>query len=450
MKARQEDKVNVRKHVSADSLYKLVRTGFDAVADHRKLGAVSIKLGDALQSALAMFALKDPSLLAFDDRRNDQNMKTLFGIDQIPCDTQMREILDGVDPKSLRPIFNDVLRQAQRGKLLEPYVFYEGCYLISCDGTGYFSSKKVHCDSCQQKVNSTTGEITYQHQMLGAAIVHPDMKEVIPLAPEPIVRQDGNSKNDCERNAGKRLLQQLRAEHPKMGFIIIEDGLASNAPHLREILRLNMHYISGVKPGDHRFLFDHVVAAIEEDRATTITWYEKETRCEITYINDLPLNESNQDLRVNYLQYVEYDSDGNVAKMFSWVTDFVVTNDNARLLARAGRARWKIENETFNTLKNQGYHFEHNFGHGKNNLSVVLAMLMMLAFLIDQIQQRACPLFRAVWKKLKTKRALWDNLRSHFRHFLFTSMQQLYETILYDRGKEVPLPPVDRPSFDTS
>jgi len=113
------------------------------------------------------------------------------------------------------------------------------------------------------------------------------------------------------------------------------------------------------------------------------------------------------------------------------------------LFARGGRARWKIENETFNTLKNQGYHYEHNFGHGKKNLSVVFAMLMMLAFLVDQVQQLCCPLFQAVWKKMGTKRALWDNVRSHFRHFRIHSMRQLYEAILYDLAKEVPLPGLD-------
>src|SRR5260370_11733147 len=79
---------------------------------------------------------------------------------------------------------------------------------------------------------------------------------------------------------------------------------------------------------------------------------------------------------------------------------------------RAGRARWKIENETFNTLKNQGYHFEHNYGHGEQNLSVVFAMLMMLAFLVDQTQQLCCALFQALWSNLGSKRLLWVRIRT--------------------------------------
>jgi len=157
----------VRKGLSADALYELVRNAFGRLPDHRHEKA-AIPLADAIGSAFAMFSLKDPSLLAFDARRNDQNMKTLFGIGQIPSDTQMREILDPLEPDLLRPVFNDVFRQLQRGKALEPYAFHDGGYLLALDGTGYFSSNKVHCDSCLEKKNKQTGEVTYQHQMLGA------------------------------------------------------------------------------------------------------------------------------------------------------------------------------------------------------------------------------------------------------------------------------------------
>jgi hypothetical protein len=428
-----------RKHLSADGLHALILARFECIADCRQ-DKSTISLPDALLSAFAMFSLKDPSLLAFDARRNDENMKRLYGISQVPSDTQMRTILDQVDPLTLRPVFNDVFRQLQRGKVLEQFVFHDEGYLLCLDGTGYFSSGKIHCSCCLEKVDSKTGETTYSHQMLGAALVHPDRKEVIPLAPEPIVKQDGKTKNDCERNAACRLLRHIRQEHPHLKLIIVEDGLASNAPHIRELQRLGMHFILGAKPGDHEFLYDQLIGAFDDDRVTTLTWKDGETTCEIAFVNGLPLNHSNQDLMVNVLQYLEYGPDGEPTKTFTWVTDLRITRSNARHLVRGGRARWKIENETFNTLKNQGYHFEHNYGHGQKNLSVVFAMLMMLAFLVNQVEQICCPLFRAVWTKFRTKRALWDNLRSHYRHFTFCSMRHLYEVMLYDLAKELPAP----------
>ena len=324
----------VRKGLSADALYKLLRLRLETIPDHRGR-ACPISLPDALMSAFALFALKDPSLLAFEERRNDANLRNLFGIARVPSDTHLREILDPLEPRQLRPLFNDVFGQLQRGKALEPFVFYQGCYLLSLDGTGYFSSASIHCDSCLEKVHAQTGEVTYQHQMLAAVLIHPNHREVIPLAPEPIEKQDGNEKNDCERNAAKRLLRHIRQEHPHLKLIVVEDGLASNAPHIRELQNADMHFLLGAKPGDHAFLFDRVLAAFEADRVTTLSWNEGEVLCEISFINGVPLNESNQDLQVNFLQYGEYGPDG-AERHWSWVTDLEICRQNAPWLVKGG------------------------------------------------------------------------------------------------------------------
>src|SRR6266568_2556305 len=173
-----------RKHLSADALFRLVQNGFDNIPDHR-LTDPEIALTDALMSAFAIFSLKSPSLLAFDKERAEGNLETIYGIERVPCDTHMREILDPVLPESLRPVFKSVFTQLQRGKALEAMVFLDGYYLLALDGTGYFSSKTIHCASCLHKVHRN-GSVTYYHQMLGAALVHPDMRAVIPLLPEAI------------------------------------------------------------------------------------------------------------------------------------------------------------------------------------------------------------------------------------------------------------------------
>jgi hypothetical protein len=137
----------VRKHLSADALFGLLRTGFATIADHRP-GTPDIPLTDALMSAFAMFSLKSPSLLAFDKERAEDNLQRIYGIERVPCDTSMREILDPVEPELLRPMFKQVFRQLQRGKALEEMVFVEDHYLLALDGTGYFSSQQIHCASC--------------------------------------------------------------------------------------------------------------------------------------------------------------------------------------------------------------------------------------------------------------------------------------------------------------
>ena len=430
-------KVKLRKDLNADALFSSVRSGFEVILDHRS-GDVKIPLVDALMSGFAMFSLKDPSLLAFEERRSgDTNLKTVYKIGTVPCDTQMRTILDGVDPDCIGPIFKHVFGQLQRGKVLEKMVFMNGCYLLSVDGTGYFSSNTIHCNQCSVKVNSKTGEITYYHQMLCAAIVHPEFREVIPLAPEPIIKQDGNTKNDCERNAGKRFFEKLRTAHPRLRLIVTEDSLNSNAPHIHELEKHHLHYIIGAKKGDHAFLFNHVESAVKDGLTTEIEYKDEDTVYKFRFINQVPLNASNQDLLVNFVEY--WETTPKKTLHFSWVTDIPVTESNVSKIMRGGRARWKIENETFNTLKNQGYNFEHNYGHGKENLSVVFATLMMLAFLVDQAQQHACQLFRSVWEKLGSKRSLWEKIRSLFFGFKFDSMKDILIALLYGFERNYPV-----------
>jgi hypothetical protein len=425
-----------RKHLSADALFRLVHSGFASLPDYR-VGETEIALADALMSAFAMFSLKAPSLLAFDKERAEGNLHTIYGIERVPCDTHMREILDPVSPKWLRPVFTSVFRQLQRGKALEPMAFLDGHYLLALDGTEYFSSKTIHCASCLQKVHRN-GSITYYHQLLGAALVHPDQRAVIPLMPEPIIKQDGTGKNDCERNAAKRFIAKLRQDHPHLKFVVTEDSLSSNAPHIETLHAYGLRYLLGVKEGDHGYLFQQVQTA---EHAGRVAYYERHDRAagvvhRFRFVNQVPLNASNPDVRVNFIEYWEMSADR--VQHFSWVTDLWVSRRNVYALMRGGRARWKIENETFNTLKNQGYNFEHNYGHGEQHLSVVFAILMMLAFLVDQAQQLCCALFQAVWAKLGSKRRLWERMRALFYDYAFASMRQLFEALLYGFKKFSP------------
>jgi hypothetical protein len=430
-----------RKYLSADALFRLVRDGFANILDDRA-DEPGISLTDALMSAFAMFSLKSPSLLAFDKERVEGNLQTIYGIAHAPCDTYMRELIDPVSPEALRPMFQGVFRQLRRGKALEPMLFLNGAYLLALDGTGYFSSKTIHCTSCLQKVHRN-GAITYYHQMLGAAIIHPDLREVIPFMPEPIVKQDGTTKNDCERNAAKRFLVKLRQDHPHLNFIVTEDSLSSNAPHIETLHDHGCHYILGGKEGDHAYLFTQVQAAEEAGRLTTYARHDRAAGVEhrFRFINDMPLNASRADVRVNFIEYWEIGKD--TIQHFSWVTNIRVSTRNVYKLMRGGRARWKIENETFNTLKNQGYNFEHNYGHGEQNLSVVFATLMMLAFLVDQTQQLCCALFRAVWAKLGSKRLVWERMRALFYGYRLTSMRELLEALFYGYERHRPLVIID-------
>jgi hypothetical protein len=432
-----------RRHLHFDALIHLVRHRFETFSESRR--CPTFLLADTLMAGLALFSLKDPSLLAFCDRVVDHNLRSVFGLQAVPSDTQIREILDTIDPEQLRSVFTDVFRQVQRGKVLEEFVFLEGCYLVALDGVEYFCSKKVHCPHCLTRTH-TNGDVSYYHQMLGAVVIHPDFADVLPLAPEPIRRQDGSIKNDCERNAARRWLTAFRLDHPHLPIIVTEDGLGSNAPHIRDLRDAEVHFILGVKAGDHAYLFEQFEQRLVADQVASVHADEDATgvgKCWM-FTNGVSLNASNAEVSVNLLVYVEIEVGGAVHK-WAWVTDLRLTAANVRDVARGGRARWRIENETFNTLKNQGYHFEHNFGHGEQHLAEVFALLMMVAFLIDQVQQRSNPLFRKALETKKRKSALWESVRHLFAAFEVSSMREIYEALAY--GHERPrLKPLIEPT----
>ena len=209
-------KRRLRKGLSAPGLLREVRACFEELDD--PVRGRRFCLAECLMSGLAVFGLKYPSLLQFDhDARTDElvreNLRRLYGIKRAPCDTALRERLDEVDPRQLRAVFKRVFTLLQRGKGLEGFTCLDGHYVLSVDGTGYFSSSRVHCAQCCEK-HHRDGRTTYYHQMLGAVLVHPDKREVFALAPEPIVKGDGAKKNDCERNAAKRFAERRAPRAP--------------------------------------------------------------------------------------------------------------------------------------------------------------------------------------------------------------------------------------------
>jgi hypothetical protein len=269
------------------------------------------------------------------------------------------------------------------------------------------------------------GSKTYYHQMLQAALVHPEQKVVYPFAPEAILKQDGVEKNDCERNAAKRWLEDFRREHPHLPVIIVADGLSSNTPFIKLIQEHKMNYILVCKEADHKYLVDWLANADDKD-APSFTSKDGKISRKYRYMNDVPLNSSHE-VYVNVLTY--FETIGDKTTKWMWVTDIKINKDNAKQIMKGGRARWRIENETFNTLKNQGYNFEHNYGHGKKNLSTVFAFLMLLSFFIDQVLQAVNKNFCAALVSMCNKKALWEMMRALLKVYNILSFESLYEAI---------------------
>lgn len=420
--------------ITFDALMQTVQTEFGKIRDHRRANA-RYAVTDLLGSAFAMFSLKCPSLLNFDERTKaeNRNLKNIYRIEAIPSDSQMRAALDPVEPAPLRQGFRALFEVLQSAGVIKEYQFWRDYVIVTVDGVEHFNSRQIHCAHCgQRKLRDGTTE--YFHAGLGAVLVNPAFEEVLPLDFEPILKQDGAKKNDCERNAAKRLCAALQARYPDLKMILVEDALYANAPHVRQITEAGWHFILNVKPDSHaslekQFAGRRATGQVREWRSTDLDGVQHY----YAWTSGLCLNDSAVDVAVNYLLYEETDTT-NVTTRWTWVTDLPLTQRTVEPVMHGGRSRWKIENETFNTLKNQGYHFEHNYGHGEKYLATVLALIMMLAFLVDQMIQRCWKTFRQVRAGLRTKAKLWESLRSLFKVLTFRSMEALYQCMaeLYD------------------
>ena len=427
----------LRQSLSAPGLIGTLRERFAAVPDARRRGSVRHAMADALGAAFAMFHLKFPSMLGFDDAahadpRLIHNLSTLYRLDSVPSDTQMREILDAVPPEALRPAFEAIHHDLQRGGALEDFKSLEGRYLLAIDGTGCFCSTKVGCPHCLVKKRSKGTVTEYSHQAVGAAIVHPDKKgQALALAVEPITSADGARKNDCERAAVKRLLDYIARAFPNRRFLITEDALAANGPHLEALASHRMDFMIGVKPGNSLAFATEIIR--RQSAGELVQWQsavaEDGSVSGYRFTHEVPINATHDDLLVNYLEWWEIDKHGR-QKVFTWVTNLPITPENVFDLARSARARWRIENEVFNTLKNQGYEYGRNYGHGSRYLSSTLGAMTMLAFLVDQAQEQACRVFAEARARCRTKKGLWERMRAMVQTFRLPNWETMMALLI--------------------
>jgi hypothetical protein len=421
-----------KKHLSFNALMKVMTTQFNLIDDTRKQGMCDYSFNDVMMSAFACMYFQDPSLAEFQQRAaqdgQSKTLKALFGINKVPKNLQLRVLLDTVSSeKVFNPIFTEIFNRLRRHKHLEPYKMLGGKLLCAVDGTTYHSSKEIHCNCCLQKKH-TNGSVTYQHGVLQGAIIHPDKRQVIPVMPEAIKNVDGSKKQDCEYNATKRFLINLKKAHSRSQFIIVADGLASHQSMIEATLGQGMSYLFVAKPLDHKYMFEWIDTYQE---IPTFKYKDARGRTHhYRWQNTVPLNGRADAIQTNYIEYQLENESGKITYKNSWVTDIEINKENAIEIVNAGRCRWKIENECFNTLKNQGYNVCHNYGHGDKNLSYNMYLLTLLAFTVHQIFELTDGVYQACRKNNLSKRYLWERFRSVISHYTVLSWESLMDFVL--------------------
>lgn len=432
--------MHLKKHLSFTAIRQMIAENFTAIKDSRAANS-SNTIADVMLSGLACMYYQSPSLLEFqrrmEKREQRNNLRSMFTVKDLPTDQGMRNIIDKVDSQeAFRPIFKELFSRLQRGKHLEQYQTLPGKYLLNVDGTQYYSSDSIGCNKCL--IRGTKKHQYNCHQALQGAIVKAGLRQVIPVMPEEICAQDGERKEDCESNAFKRFLARFRKDHDKLGIIINADALYATTPIITTIHEHKANYIFKIEAANHKTLIRNVD---HTDKTKTEALSLRKNRMVIEWVNDIELF-SSTNVRTNYMEAWELvpQKDGSLRSQYygKWITDIEITQDNAKTLIDAARARWKIENECFNSLKNHGYNMDHNYGHGSENMSFNFYNFILLAFTMHQIHQLTDKLFQEMRSRFGRLGWLWEEIRAMVHRLYFVSMESLWELLAKDNEYEPP------------
>jgi hypothetical protein len=408
------------------------------IADKRREGYDrQYEYADAIKGAYGVFFFQHPSMLEYQERlrkkKQRSNIESILKVKQIPSNNQITRLLDGIESESLKTVFKQGLEKAHHYKALDQYRVLEGKHhLVTLDGVWFYQSYNISCEHClTQKMKD--GQTLYYHDMIAAALVRPGFQTVLPLVPEFIRNEDGNEKQDCERQAAKRWLSNNAKEYRWLNPVFIGDDLYSNYPVCHAIVEEKMHFIFTCKPTTHTWLYDSIDKQCMKGK-TVKKWTGREhLEYRYKWYNAVEIRMEMPTLSVNMFSLEIWNREkGKGTYRNGWATNLEVNENNIVEMTECARARWKIENEHNNVLKHHGYHLEHNFGHGVEGACEIYLLLNLLAFqmhgillLLDEEYQKA----RGSMRRLDE---FFAGLRLIFSRFLFNSWEEFISFISSD------------------
>jgi hypothetical protein len=431
--------------ISFDMMVRQLRIAIYSFPDKRTGKNIRYSLEDIALSGFSVFFTQSPSFLAFQKsmqkNKGVNNAQSLFGIKKIPSDNHIRDMLDVVPPQTVFPVFALIVEAFRSAGHLDGFRSYNNNLLCALDGTQYFSSKTIRCDNCSTKKHKN-GSITYSHSALTPVFLKPGFNKVISLPPEFITPQDGHEKQDCENTAAKRWLNQFAPLYKTLGITILGDDLYCRQSLCELILLHELDFILVCKPDSHQTLYQWVEELDGLQAVETVIekrWTGK-TRLTDTYrfVNQVPLRDSEDAQLVNWCELTTTRPDGTIVYKNAFATNFEISKNNVKQIIADGRARWKIENENNNVLKNRGYHLEHNFGHGNKYLSQLMLTLNLLAFLFHTVLDVIDEKYKLIRSDLPTRQTFFDDIRALTRYIYFESWDAMLIFMLHGLELDVP------------
>lgn len=398
----------------------------------REPAACRYTMADIGLSAFSLFFMGCPSFLAHQRAlqagHGRSNCQTLFGMRDIPSDNYIRLRLDGADPAAFDGLFVKAVETVDAAGALAPFRRLDGRVLVALDGTEPFSSRKIHCPHCSKRRRSDGGT-EYFHSFLGASLVAPGHAQVLPLPPEFIVPQDGAEKQDCERAAAKRWLAAHGPAIARYRPIYLGDDLFACQPIVTAITACGGSFILTCKPSSHQTIAEYLAGAELAEQRQTVVQRGRRSTYIYRWLEAVPLRATADAVNVNWLSIEIRNANGKLTYANSFVTDLPVTPQTVAEIAQCGRARWKIENETFNVLKTDGYNLGHNFGHGKDTLANLLVTLNLLAFAFHTVSQLAVLAWRSAMAAKGARYHFFEHLRIATAYIVFDDWPHLLSVI---------------------
>jgi hypothetical protein len=392
-------------------------------------------IADGVSAAFAVFFMQSSSFLAHQRLLESQNGKnnagSLFQVEKIPSDPQIRNLLDPLSPAEFQEDFWYIIDELKAKKQLEQYQNEMGTYAIALDGVAFFSSEKISCSKCLKR-EDRNGTEHYYHSAITPVFVKAGQSQVLSLPPEFIVPQDGKEKQDCERVAAKRWLKQHHQHFEDHTITYLGDDLYANQPLCQLIVETyHQYFIFVCKPESHSGLYEWIEFIDQNNKLEKLThrhWNGKYGELwQYRFAQQIPLRNGSDALQVNWFELIiSHEETGKILYHNTFVTNHEVSLENVAELTRIGRTRWKIENENNNTLKTKGYHLEHNFGHGQQDLANVLATLNILAFLIHTVQEIMEPIYQQLRRVLGKRKTFFEDLRALTRYMVFDTWDDLF------------------------
>jgi len=420
-----------------DTLIASLRATCDSFPDVRTGSNLTFKnMADFGMDAFSVFHTQNASFLErqrlLAEGHGVSNCNTLYGMAAIPTDNHIRTMLDPVDTKLLDPVFGTVLGTLTSHGVMDQFQCLGGHTLVALDGTEYHASYKVHCANCSHRLTGSSkdkpgsGTIQYFHTMVSPVLVGLGHDNVVPLPPEFIVPQDGHEKQDCEPVAAIRWLGARAGEMAPLRPLYLGDDIYSRQPLCQAVLAAGADFLFTAKETTHKLIYEYVSGAADMPSLTEVTGIgAKARRWEYRWLNKVPLRDGSDALTVDFVEVRVFGPKGRQTYHNSWVTSLGVTRSNVAEVATAGRARWKTENGNFNVLKTKGYNLEHNFGHGKKNLSSVFACMNLLAFAMHTVCLMLDDKWQRALKVQGSRKNFFNMLRAAVWFFVFPSWDAL-------------------------